>query len=219
MICHQLNLADNPRPSLENETSAKSSSHFSASSDSLARLSAFETFWFLPTRPAGWAGEACAEEGAWADMESADERVGSANDGRVDRGRAEDTFLGRAEGMRRTVCAPLGAAKSSAHRYERDSPLRASFHSCTFWTASSYTVNGFFCLTVPISALSTTGLTGFSLSLRSFEGIRVVFALGAEGSRDGGWDGGGEVSMFRRADSIQGCLSSFLAVIRRWGSF
>jgi hypothetical protein len=45
-------------------------------------------------------------------MESAEEREGKGK-GAEDRGIAEDVLRGRAEGIRRTVCAPFGAADIS----------------------------------------------------------------------------------------------------------
>jgi hypothetical protein len=97
------------------------------------------------------------------------------------------------------------------------SPLRASFHSCTRWTASSYTVIGFFALSVspPFEGFGTSLLPPMDVALR-LSGREVEVGSFASELRFGVETA---LSMLRLAEAIQGCRKSFFALIRRLGSF
>ena len=107
---------------------------------------------------------------------------------------------------------------------EDDIPFKASFHSLTLETASSYTVEGFFLArTVSLPPLLLAeSLLGDLLSTCGCEWGRArVAALpdGSGGAMIGGDGVRSDSSGSFRVARIHGCLSSFLADTLIFGSF
>ena len=133
----------------------------------------------------------------------------------------------RSSGFRWIVLILLGEAVYELMRAneEDDIPFKASFHSLTLETASSYTVEGFFLArTVSLPPLLLAGnLLGDLLSVCDCEGgsARVAaLPVGSGGAMMTGGDGVlSDSSGSFRVARIHGCLSSFLAETLIFGSF
>lgn len=133
----------------------------------------------------------------------------------------------RSSGPRWIVLILLGEAAHQLLRGngEDDIPFKASFHSLTLETASSYTVEGFFLArTVSLPPLLLAGnLLGDLLSTCGCEWGRARVAALPDGSGGAMIIGGDGVrsdsSDSFRVAKIHGCLSSFLAETLIFGSF